>query len=328
MPALTSAGDHQQVAADDDEQATTAPKKRLVAVVWLAVTGSKKPAKFRPICRPDPQLAGQPPPRREHQPHRGTQRHADEQLLQHQLKASHESSGSTGGGGSEATGQRDQRGQRRCARGAGTTRVPSTGSADSSASARKRAREQRRDPAQDLGSVKLITARRRRPRRRANRHPTRPDGLRALQVLTSVLIIHGPATGQHRHGGDHLGHEGQSRLADLRGGLEDADHRADHTSTVSRIGRPSAASVRPSWPKVKTCWEFIGEPQLALEPLRAAGRGSCGEGRGERAEQQVPAVGQHEQHQLEGQGHEHRLSIIMPRLISTLATIMSMTRKG
>ena len=41
-----------------NSQPTMVPKKRLVAVAWLAVSGSKKPAKFRPICRPT-SLAGQ-----------------------------------------------------------------------------------------------------------------------------------------------------------------------------------------------------------------------------------------------------------------------------
>ena len=45
-------------------------------------------------------------------------------------------------------------------------------------------------------------------------------------------------------------------------------------------------------------------------------------------DQQVPAIDQHEQHDLEGQRDDGRLIIIMPIDISTEATTMSMMRKG
>src|SRR5437867_9140277 len=64
-------------------------------------------------------------------------------------------------------------------------------------------------------------------------------------------------------------------------------------STVNSTGADTSSSrYRPCWPRVKT-WVAS---MLAL----------LGEGGGERAEQEVPAVGQHEQHQLEGQGDQHR----------------------
>src|ERR1035438_936885 len=134
-------------------------------------------------------------------------------------------------------------------------------------------------------------------------------------------------------------------------------------STVSSSGAETISSIqRLCWPRVKTCCGSIA---------------SAHEARGERAEEQVPAVGEHEQHQLEGQRDEHRRqhhqigrglvvdpslqltkleaseprsrfqpsastnsislkgsemstgdSIIMPSDIRTLATIMSMMRKG
>src|ERR1035438_3362802 len=63
-------------------------------------------------------------------------------------------------------------------------------------------------------------------------------------------------------------------------------------STVSSSGAETISSIqRLCWPRVKTCCGSIASGHEA---------GS------ERAEEQVPAVGEHEQHQLEGQRDEHR----------------------
>ena len=84
-----------------NSQPTTAPKKRLTAVAWLAVAGSKKPAKFSPICRPI-DLAGELD-RRKHQAHREAERQADQHLLHHQQRRPAGESSATGGiAGSEA----------------------------------------------------------------------------------------------------------------------------------------------------------------------------------------------------------------------------------
>src|SRR5512137_2850135 len=67
------------------------------------------------------------------------------------------------------------------------------------------------------------------------------------------------------------------------------------TSTVIRIGADTMSSrIMPCWPVAKTCWASMAD------------RASGGEARSERAEQQVPAVGEYEQHQLERQRHQHR----------------------
>jgi hypothetical protein len=210
------------VAAGDDEQpATVVPKKRLVAVPWLAGGGVEEAGEVQAHLQAD-QLAGEF--------HRANTTRTAKPIetpistcCSTSMKASGESSG---------TGHRPAARLRASAMKPasatrtriGTVRWPSTGSVAEQRQHAQERPQQRRDPARICASVKVRRfSRQFRPTDRAG------DGLqRALQVFHQRGQHPRPGHGQHRHRGHHLGHEAQRGLVDLRGGLEDADQQADH----------------------------------------------------------------------------------------------------
>src|SRR5437868_1999622 len=110
---------------------------------------------------------------------------------------------------------------------------------------------------------------------------------------TSVVSIHGPATASTTTAATIFG----TKLKVASWICVAAWKMLTTRPTARMVSSSGAATISSRYsdccPKVKTAWESM---QGVL------GREACGQ----RAEQQVPAVGQHEQHQLELQGHEHR----------------------
>ncbi len=107
----------------------------------------------------------------------------------------------------------------------------------------------------------------------------------------------GPRDREHDHGGDELGHEGERGLLDLGDGLEDADEQPDHHDRAEhRHGHHQQQRERVAPHRQ----DHLGGHGNSFS--LASGHEAGGQG----AEQQVPSVRQHEQHQLERQRHQHR----------------------
>src|SRR6218665_2785189 len=189
----------------------------------------------------------------------------------------------------------------------GTLRWLKLGMPSNSASVRTKGHSSGFSHASSCASVKLIIA---------SADDLR-DGLqRALDVLDQGRHHPGPGDGQHGHGRDHLGHEAQGRFIDLRGGLEHADQHADqqhgqqdggghqhqHVETLLAEGE-NLLCVHGSSTQVTK--EAAREPSSRFHPSASTNSIS-----------------------LKGRATSTGDSIIIPRLISTLLTIMSMTRKG
>src|SRR6185436_14033841 len=107
---------------------------------------------------------------------------------------------------------------------------------------------------------------------------------------TRVVSIHGPAMASTTTAATTLGTNDSVASLICVAACSTLTTRPTTSTVISSGAATISISIRPCWPSVKTCWESIGQ---------------CGELRdercGQRAQQQVPPVGQHEQHQLERQ---------------------------
>ena len=223
-----------------NSSATIEPNKRPAALVCDAVAGSKKLAKFRPICRPitSPAISTAANTMRTAKPSATP----ISTCCTTSSSAAGESSGTLGISGSVACAATVMKKASATRTRIGTMRWPSTGSDVNSASARRNGHSSGVIHASSCASVKVsmrsapgrsqagALGGQRTSERGARRQPT-AVGI-ALQRALDVLDQRGqhPRSGdrEHHHGGDDLGHERQRGFVDLRGGLQHADHQADH----------------------------------------------------------------------------------------------------